>query len=334
VNEMLAVRLHAKGDLRVETIDPPQPPAAGEVTLAVSAAGICGSDLHNYRTGAWISRAPSVAGHEFTGTVTAMGHGVSHVRIGDRVVVDSRCICGICPACRNGRGQVCEKLGFLGEVIDGGFAEEVTLPGRNVMKAADGVPDRHLAMAEPLAVALHALRRLASPASSRVVITGCGPIGGLVALLATREGHSVSVVDRNDRRAALVARAVGGRVATLASLAQEGFRFAIDTTGHDQVIAALIQTVGSCGTLALVGIGRLGPVIDPVMLVEREITLVGCHAFGPELVEVNAMLPDLSPHLDPFIAEEIPLEAVPDAYARHLAGQVDGLKTIILSRED
>ena len=327
---MRAVRLHAKGDLRVEEIDPPSPPTAGEVTLGIAAAGICGSDLHNYKTGVWISRAPSVAGHEFTGTVTALGEGVSHVRIGDRVVVDSRHTCGTCPACREGRAQVCETLGFLGEVIDGGFAERVTLPGRNVLKAADGVPDRHLALAEPLAVALHALRRLSPPAASRIVVTGCGPIGGLVALLARRDGHNICVADRNDRRAALVATAVGGKVVRLSDLAQEHFRFAIDTTGHPDVIAASVEAIGASGTLALVGIGAPRPVIDPVSLVEREITVVGFHAFATELEEINAMLPELSPSLDFVIAEQIGLDAVPEAYDRHLAGQVDGLKTIIL----
>lgn len=327
---MRAVRLYATGDLRVEEIAAPAPPAAGGVTLAVTAAGICGSDLHNFRTGAWISRAPSVAGHEFTGVVTALGEGVGHVALGDRVVVDSRVTCGICAACRDGRGQVCERLGFLGEVIDGGFAQAVTLPARNVLRAAAGVPDRHLAMAEPLAVALHALRRMALPDGASLVVTGCGPIGGLVALLAARAGHGVTVVDRNAVRAEVVARVTGGEVALLDDVVARGFRFAMDSTGQEPVIAALVAGIGGCGTLGLVGIGRGGGIVDPVALVEREITLVGCHAFGGELAEVNAMLPELTGVLDEFVAETIALEAVPDAYARHIAGEVSGLKTIIL----
>ena len=79
---MQSVRLYAKGDLRVEQIADPKPPAKNEVTLAVAVAGICGSDLHNYKTGAWISRSPSVAGHEFSGIVTALGAGVDHVALG------------------------------------------------------------------------------------------------------------------------------------------------------------------------------------------------------------------------------------------------------------
>lgn len=321
---MQAVRLHAKGDLRVEEIDAPAAPGPDEVTLQVTAAGICGSDLHNYRTGAWISRAPSVAGHEFTGVVSALGPGVTHVAQGDRVVVDSRHICGTCPACLAGRGQVCAHLGFLGEVIDGGFAEAVTLPARNVLKAAD-VPDRHLAMAEPLAVALHVLNRLGMEAPGPLVITGCGPIGGLVALLASEAGHQPILIDRNAARAAKVAAATGGSVAETPPPCLH----AVDTTGHPAAITALVDSLMGCGKLALVGIGHAAAVIDPVKLVEREITLLGCHAFGDELAAVNALLPRLSPRLDAFVAEVIPLTEVPAAYARHLSGKVEGLKTII-----
>lgn len=314
----------------MESIAPPEPPAAGEVTLAVTAAGICGSDLHNFCTGAWISRSPVVAGHEFTGIVTALGAGVGHVALGERVVVDSRITCGVCAACGGGRGQVCESLGFLGEVIDGGFAQAVTLPARNVLRAVAGVADRHLAMAEPLAVALHAMRRMGLPAGAPFVVTGCGPIGGLVALLAARAGHRVTVVDRNAARARVVARMTGGELATLDAVVARGFRFGLDSTGQEAVIAALVAGIGGCGTLGLVGIGRGGAVVDPVALVEREITLVGCHAFGGELADVNAMLPELAGVLDAYIAETISLEAVPEAYARHIAGEVVGLKTIIL----
>ena len=239
---MRAVRLHAIRDLRTEDVAAPSPPGAGEVTLTVTVAGICGSDLHNYATGQWITRAPSVAGHEFTGVVTKTGAGVAHVVPGDRVLVDSRYVCGDCPACRDGRAQVCEHLGFLGEAIDGGFAEAVTLPARNVMRAPDGVPDRHLALAEPLAVALHVLNRLGAEDGTEIVVAGCGAIGGLVAILAARRGHPVVVADRNAARAALVADLTGGRVIDLGSglSGGEAPRFGVDATGSPGVIGALL----------------------------------------------------------------------------------------------
>jgi (R,R)-butanediol dehydrogenase/meso-butanediol dehydrogenase/diacetyl reductase len=328
---MRAVRLHAIRDLRVETIDPPQPPQAGEVTLRLAAAGLCGSDLHNFQTGAWISRVPSVAGHEFTGTVTALGPGVSHVGLGQRVIVDSRVVCGNCPACRDGLAHVCDRLGFLGEVIDGGFAEAVTLPARNVLPAPDDVPDRHLAMAEPLAVALHAYRRLAAPPGATLAITGCGPIGGLVALLAGRAGHPLKIIERNESRAARVAMATGATVIGLDELAALRIRHAVETTGSHGLITSLVDRMAGCGSVVLVGIGAPCPAIDPARLVEREISLFGSHAFtDQDLHDIRAMLPALTGMLDSFIAAQIPLSGVPAAYARHLAGEVDGLKTIIL----
>lgn len=325
---MKAVRLHAARDLRVEDVPPPAPPGPGEITLRVTTAGICGSDLHNFRTGAWISRV-SVAGHEFSGVVTACGAGVDHVAEGDRVLVDSRHICGTCAACRDGLGQVCAELGFLGEKIDGGFAEAVTLPARNVLRAPDGVPDDILALAEPLAVALHALNKLAAPPGVPILITGCGPIGGLVALLAARRGHEVSATDLNDDRAALVAGIARAEVMQLDDLSGRTIRHAVDTTGAPAVISALVDRLSPGGGIALVGIGHGEMILDPVKLVEKEVALIGVHAFGDELTEVARLLPGLADDLGAVVAERITLDQVPAAYDRHLSGKVTGLKTLI-----
>ncbi|SER80119.1 (R,R)-butanediol dehydrogenase / meso-butanediol dehydrogenase / diacetyl reductase [Tranquillimonas rosea] len=326
---MRAVRLHGIRDLRVEDMPPAAAPGPGEIALRVTAAGICGSDLHNFATGAWISRAPSVAGHELTGVVTACGAGADHVEAGDRVLVDSRVVCGTCAACRADLPQICEALGFVGEVVDGGFAESVTLPARNILRAPTGVADRHLAMAEPLAVALHALNKLAAPDGAPIAIAGCGAIGGLAALLAHGRGHPLVLIDRSTDRAGLVSEVTGGAVATLHSLGPDPVRHAIDATGATAVIGGLLDALAGGGGVALVGIGGTDLQVDPVQLVERETSLIGCHAFGHELAEVAGLMPQLGAALDRFIDAEIPLAAVPDAYARHLSGDVAGLKTIV-----
>lgn len=336
---MKAVRLYAAGDLRVENITPPPAPKAGEVRLTVTAAGICGSDLHNYRTGAWISRSPSVAGHEFAGVIAAIGEDVIGFEVGDAVVADSRVTCGVCAACRGGRPNVCEKLGFVGEVCEGGFAEDVVLPTSLLIKAPAGIDAAALAMAEPLAVALHAVKRLSAPAGSPVLIAGCGPIGGLAALLlAERHDGPVLVADRNADRAGRVAEVTGARIVDLSpdavaeALAGAPLLAALDATGHPGVIGTLVDLVAPGGTLALVGIGHGGLVLDPVRLVEREIALVGCHAFQDELPEVVALMPALEGRLLALVDETIDLDGVPAAYARLLAGRSIGLKTIIRPR--
>ncbi|WP_394886028.1 zinc-binding dehydrogenase (plasmid) [Mesorhizobium sp. AaZ16] len=328
---MKAARLHAAGDLRVEDVPSPGEPGPGWVRLRVTAAGICGSDLHNFRTGQWISRAPSIVGHEFAGEVTAVGAGVSQLAPGDRVVADSRFWCGECPACRAGRHNVCSKLGFVGEVCDGGFADEAELPARLLLRYDPALDPAIAAMAEPLAVALHALRRLSAPAKAPVLVAGCGPIGGLAALLLSRLGEGpVLVADRNAARADLVAEVTGASVVALDALPGDlNLRHAIDATGSVLVMAGLLDLMAGGGTLALVGISHDRLDLDPNLLVEREIALVGCHAFADELAPAVAMLGDLAPALSRFVGEEIAIDDIPAAYQRLIAGAGGGLKTIV-----
>ncbi|MDG4877459.1 zinc-binding dehydrogenase [Mesorhizobium sp. WSM4935] len=335
---MKAARLHGPGDLRVEDIAAPGAPDVGWVKLNVDAAGICGSDLHNFRTGQWISRVPSTAGHELTGTVVAVGAGVDTVAVGDRVVADSRFWCGECVQCRAGRRHLCAALGFVGEVCDGGFAEEALLPARLLHVIDAALDERVAAMAEPLAVALHAVRRLPKTAGC-VLVVGCGTIGGLAALLLSRTFPGrVLIADRNKARCERVARVTGATIVDLdrgavaAATADAPLLAAVEATGSIAALDQLLGVLGSGATIALVGIfhGRLD--IDPNVLVEREIGLLGCHAFADELPDAIRMLAELSGPLISLIDREIGLDDIPAAYERLLAGQGDGLKTIIRMR--
>ncbi|MER9137662.1 alcohol dehydrogenase catalytic domain-containing protein [Mesorhizobium sp. M0830] len=336
---MKAARLYGPGDLRVEDIATPGPPGAGWVKLRVDAAGICGSDLHNFRTGQWISRSPSTAGHEVTGTVIAIGEGVDRFVIGDRVIADSRFWCGECAQCRAGRRHLCVSLGFVGEICDGGFAEQAVLPARLLHVIDAAFDERVAAMAEPLAVALHAVRRLPKTAGS-VLVVGCGPIGGLAALLLSRTfAGPLLVADRNLTRCARVARVTGATIVDLnrdaiaSATANAPLLAAVEATGSIAALNQLLRVLDPGGTVAMVGIfhGRLD--IDPNSLVEREIGLLGCHAFADELPEAVRMLGELSEPLLALIDQEIGLDELPAAYERLLAGRSDGLKTIIRMRQ-
>ncbi len=333
---MKAVRLHAVGDLRVETISAPPAPEAGQVLIDVEAAGICGSDLHNFSTGQWISRSPSVAGHEFCGRIVAVGPGVTGFAPGDAVVADSRFWCGICENCRAGDRNACEQLGFVGEVCDGGFAERVLLPARLVLKRPDDLPANIAAMSEPLAVALHALSKLAVEPGAPVLIVGCGTIGGLCALaLSRRHDGPILLADRNVERAEAVAKASGGAVVALdrdalaAQLRGKALRHIVDATGSIAAVRASLDIIAANSRLVLVGISHGTLDLDPNILVEREIALLGSHAFKDELPEAVAMAAELRDILPGFINETIGLDDVPAAFQRLLAGQASGLKTII-----
>jgi len=333
---MKAVRLYDANDLRVEEMASPSSPPAGFVNLQVRAAGICGSHLHNSRPGQWISRRPSTAGHEFCGRITAIGDGVTDFAIGDVVSSDSRMWCGLCPACLSGRSNVCESLGFVGEVCDGGFADEVQVPAKLLVRHDPHLSPHIAAMAEPLAVALHAVRRLSVPRGEPVLVIGCGTIGGLCALILSRlHNGPLLLADLNAERARRVSDVTGGKLVTLdtaaidATLSGGRLRYALDATGSIQAISRAIELLSGGGGLALVGISHGKLDFDPNVLVEREVSLIGCHAFCDELPEATALLTELAPALHRFIEVLPSLDDVPAAYDRLLRGESNVLKTII-----
>src|SRR5690606_12302859 len=140
------------------------------------------------------------------------------------------------------------------------------IPAKNAIKAPDGIGPRLLAMAEPLAVALHAVRLLNAPAGAPVLVTGAGAIGALVALILAHLGHPVSIIDRNQTRATRAAAAFGGQVTSLDDLGPTPPRYAIDATGSPEVIDRLIHVLRGGGAIALVGIGARPMSLNPTLL--------------------------------------------------------------------
>lgn len=329
---MKAVRLHAVGDLRVEEIDDPGAPQADHVRVRIAAAGICGSDLHNFRTGCWMSRAPSTPGHEFVGRVEAIGPAVTGLVVGDRVVADSRVACGRCPACRIGREQFCAHLGFVGEVNDGGFAAFTLQRERQLRRVGDeAAPDAAAAQAEPLAVALHAVNRLAAEASDTVLVLGAGPIGALVALVLRHRGvGQVWIADRNSARRNRVA-AVTGASPFDPEAPPAGVHpgAVVDATGSAGALDIALGAVAAGGRLVLVGLYDGAPATDLNAIVERGLTVVGCAAYHDELDEAVALLSPLAGALSALAEPVAPLEAAPRLYAELVSGRTGKIKALI-----
>jgi (R,R)-butanediol dehydrogenase/meso-butanediol dehydrogenase/diacetyl reductase len=185
---MLAVRWHARGDVRVEEVPPPAPPGPGELQLQVRWCGICGTDLEEWLSGPVFipaavphpltgARAPLILGHEFAGVVIAVGAGVTGPLPGQRVAVDTIVSCGSCHWCQRGEVTRCPALGALGLHGDGGLAELCNAPARMCLPVPDTVADDEAALAEPLAVAVRALRRGGLRPGERVAVVGAGTVG-------------------------------------------------------------------------------------------------------------------------------------------------------------
>jgi (R,R)-butanediol dehydrogenase/meso-butanediol dehydrogenase/diacetyl reductase len=207
---MQAAVLHGPGDLRTEPVPLALPPTSSEVTIAVSMCGLCGTDLHEFLNGGPMTplvaphpasghHGPTVLGHEFIGTVVAAGDGCGF-QVGDRVVAGAGMWCGDCGQCRAGRTNMCEFYFTYGLSRDGGLAEQVTVPAQMCCPVPAGCADEEAVLAQPVAIAVHALDRSGVPDGGHVVVLGAGGIGALIVAAAVDRGCRVTAVDIDEER--------------------------------------------------------------------------------------------------------------------------------------
>ncbi|NLG84256.1 MAG: alcohol dehydrogenase catalytic domain-containing protein [Firmicutes bacterium] len=186
MNTIKAFIFDRPGCGQVETVELREP-APDEVLLKVEACGVCGTDVH-----IWAGTEPAaghvILGHEFAGEIVEIGDQVTGYDIGDRVAVDPNIACGTCPACREGRVNLCSSLKALGVDIDGGFAEYCLVPARQLYRLDEKTTWEEAVMVEPLACALHGIDRAQLRAGQSVLVIGGGPIGLLMLQLARLQG--------------------------------------------------------------------------------------------------------------------------------------------------
>ena len=207
---MLAAVLHEPKLIRIDEVDPPEP-GPGQVRVRVRAGGICGSDLSYYfkgKSGDFAVREPFVLGHEVAGEIDSLGEGVSaDARLvpGQRVAVNPGLACGTCKYCTIGMPNHCLNMRFMGSAstfphTQGMFRQYIVVAARQCIPVADSVDFAQASMAEPLAVALHAVKRAGSLVGASVLLIGCGPIGCILLSVARRAGaHRVVAVDLSSR---------------------------------------------------------------------------------------------------------------------------------------
>ena len=187
---MKAAVILGVGRVEVREIPPPSIQAPNEVLLRTAVAGICGSDLHYFladHVGGEAVPYPVIGGHEVSAVVEAVGPAVTRMRPGDRVAVEPSISCGTCDQCRAGRPHTCRSIKFLGHPgdKDGGLAEFFVLPERNLFAIPEKMTMTEAMLAEPLSIAMHALRLGGADPGPTVAVLGSGPIG-LCLLLGLR----------------------------------------------------------------------------------------------------------------------------------------------------
>ncbi len=342
---MRSIVIHNAKDLRIEESEP-QAPAAGQVQVTVATGGICGSDLHYYHHGGIGEtirlKQPMILGHEVAGTVTATGEGVSNLAVGDLVAVSPSRPCYQCQYCQKGQHNHCENMRFYGSAmpfphIQGAFREVLVADATQCVKA-DGLTAGEAAMAEPLSVCLHAVRRAGEMLGKRVLITGSGPIGTL-SLLAARAAGATEIVVTDLADAALeYARKLGAdQTINVISEAdrlkqyQAGkgyFDVFFECSGAAAALASGIAASRPRGVVMQLGMG--GDMMVPVQaLTAKELDLRGSFRFHEEFAVAVKMMQQNSINVKPLISHSFPLEQAVEAF--EIAGNRDtAMKTQLI----
>ena len=330
---MKAIVIHGPHDLRIEERPVPQP-GPGQLCLRLAAGGICGSDLHYYRHGGFGSvrlREPMILGHEISAWVESIGPGVEGFRPGQLVAVSPSRPCGKCSYCAEGLQNHCMEMRFYGSAmpfphIQGAFREMLIADAGQCVDAG-GLSAAEAAMAEPLAVALHATRRADGVLGRRVIVLGCGPIGLLAILAARRAGAAeIVAVDISDFTLEMAARIGADRTINTARDPQAltafgagkgSFDLLYECSGVARALADVIPCLRPRAVVLQLGLG--GDMTLPVGLITaRELDLRGVFRFHAEFATAVALMRKGLIDTRPLITASLPLDAATEAF--ELAG--------------
>lgn len=314
-------------------------PGPGEVQVRIAYAGICGTDLHIYH-GTMDQRvaASQIMGHEVSGTVSALGEGVTDFEVGQTVTVMPLDPCNDCPACRAGHSHICLNLNFLGIDTQGGFQTYWSVPADTVLPLPASMSLKRAALVEPLAVACHDVRLGEVQAGEFVVVLGGGPIGALVGLVAQQEGAEVLVSEINPDRIrigkSLGLDVVDPRSVDLRDLVEErtggaGADVVFEVSASAAGAATMTQLVRTRGRIVIVGIFGEPPKVDLKAILWREMQLRGARVYERQdfrrAIELASQ--EVLP-LDALITEVYPLERL-EAALLQLESGGDAMKILI-----
>lgn len=347
---MHALRWHGPKDLRLEDAAEPAVEAPDDVVIEVAACGICGTDLAEYANGPNMIRPgphpltgaqpPLTLGHEFSGTVRAVGDAVTDLQPGELVAVDPCLRCGICPPCLRGDYHICAKGGSVGLASNGAFAPLVRVPRVNVLPVPDGVSPESAAAAEPLAVGLHAAKRAQVGAGDSVLVIGAGPIGIASLLGALACGASSVFVSEPSAERGQLALSMGATEIfdpTSADVRREVFLRTgrsgpdrvIEATGRPDAFELAITSVRRGGNVSVPGISTERLSVDLGQLVFYERQVAGSLGYNRDIERVLQLIAADRLDTSQFITSVAPMSEGASVFERLTADRGSNLKILL-----
>jgi L-idonate 5-dehydrogenase len=327
---MHALVIHAPKDLRIEDVPTPEP-EANQLLIRVRTGGICGSDLHYFNHGGFGTvriKEPMVLGHVVAGVVARTGSNVTDMPVGTRITISPSRPCGLCEYCQRGLQNHCLDMRYYGSAmrmphVQGAFRQEIVIDRAQAYPVSDTLNDAEAAMAEPLSVALHAVRRAGSLLGKKVLVTGCGPIGALIVAAARRAGAATIVATDVSALPLESARRVGAdetyNVAAqpdaLAAFAtgKGTFDVLFEASGNTAALRSAFDVLRPRAVIVQIGLGSGDATLPMNVVVAKEFDLRGAFRFHEEfavavellnkgLIDVKPLISGVFPYQDSIAA--------------------------------
>lgn len=326
---MKAALWHNRKDVRIEEVKEPTV-SSDIVKIKVKWCGICGTDLHEYQAGPILipvehphplsgATAPVILGHEFSGEVVEVGDEVTNIKVGDRVVGEPMVVCGKCPACLEGKYNLCFSLGAYGICgTGGGFAEYASLPERFVHKIPGTLPFDRAALAEPITVGMHSLDRANFKIGQTALVLGAGPIGlGTIQCLKAAGASFVACLQRKSVRQEYAKNAGADIVldpneadipSTIMKLTNgKGVDAVFETTGSEACFLSGLNSLKSDGTLVITSVWENELKFNPNLLVFTEKRIVGTMGYRNNYPSTISLISSGKINTDGWITKKIHL---------------------------
>lgn len=340
---MLAGLITGASTVELREFPDPTPPDAG-VVVAIAFCGICGTDVHAYQSGQPYN--PAICGHEWSGTVSAVGRSVTSFGEGDRVVVAAAPACGSCTACRAGQAERCQ-VAFLSAIgrdelapRHGGFATQLAVAASRVVPTDPGLDDEQAAQVEPMTVAFHAVRTSRLRLGDTAVVQGAGPIGlsTLQWVRAAGAGTVVVIEPNPDRRAMAAALGADHVVAPGTAAAQLvlelthglGADIVFECAGRPAAIQVAVDLARRGGAVTLIGVPDQDATISPITWLIKEIAFNASLAYFHEEFELSmGMIADGRVVVEPLHTSTVRLQGLDAALADLASGTTAQTKVLV-----
>ena len=341
---MLQQVMTAPGVIEFREIEKPTP-QVGEVLVKIMEIGVCGSDIHVWHGEHPFTSYPVTQGHEVSGEIAEVGEGVEGFTVGQKVTIQPQVVCGKCHPCRHGKYNLCEELKVMGFQTTGVASEYFAVDAKKVTLLPDSMSFDEGAMIEPLAVAVHAVRKFGDMTGMKVAVLGAGPIGILVAQAAKGMGaESVLITDISDVRLHKAKECgidycVNTKTANFGDALVEAFGpdkadVIYDCAGNNTTMGQAIQYARKGSTIILVAVFAGMATVDLAVLNDHELDLNTTMMYRNEdYIEAIALVRDGKVQLKPLVSKHFAFRDYAEAYRYIDENRETTMKVIINVQE-